>query len=87
MEARRRLGELLESVSRGDEVIIERAGKVMGVVVPEDRYQAMERRRERLFAFIERIQQANRDVPEEDLEAAVAEAVNEARELMRRGDA
>jgi prevent-host-death family protein len=33
LDARRRLGELLESVyHRGDEVIIERAGKPMAVV-------------------------------------------------------
>jgi prevent-host-death family protein len=88
MEARKRLGELLESVYyRGDEVVIERAGKVMGVVIPARRYEAWERRRERLFDFIERTQQANRGVPEDELEAAVTDAVKEARELMRRGDA
>jgi prevent-host-death family protein len=88
MEARKRLGELLESVYyRGDEVVIERAGKVMGVVIPAHRYAAWERSRQRLFEFIERTQEANREVPEDELEAAVAVAVKEAHELIRRGDA
>lgn len=88
MEARRRLGELLESVYyRGDEVVIERAGKVMGVVIPEGRYRAMAASRRQAMDFIERIQQRNADVPEEELEAAIEAAVKEARDLIRQGKA
>ena len=41
---------------RGDEVVIERAGKTMAVVIPADRYEALERSRERLFDLIEKAQ-------------------------------
>lgn len=41
VEARKRLGDILESVHyRGDEVVIERAGKPMAVVIPAERCEA-----------------------------------------------
>ena len=80
VEARQRLGELLDGAYyRGDEVIIERAGKTMAVIVPAERYEAMERSRERLFQLIERSQARNRDVPSDVIERDVAAAVAEVR--------
>ena len=80
MEARRRLGELLESVYyRGDEVVIERAGKVMGVMIPVDRYRAIEKDREWLIEMIRELHELNRDVPSEEIEAEIEAAVEEAR--------
>lgn len=80
VQARQHFGEVLEGVYyRGDEVVIERAGKTMAVVVPVERYQAMERRREELFKLIEKAQARNRDVPFDVIEAEVSEAVREVR--------
>jgi len=85
VEARRRLGEILEGVYyRGDEVVIERAGKTMAVVIPADRYEALERSRERLFELIEKAQARNRDVPYETIEQDVAATIKEAREKSRK---
>ena len=85
VEARRRLGEILEGVYyRGDEVVIERAGKTMAVVIPADRYEALERSRERLFELIEKAQARNRDVPYETIEREVVTAVGEVREKSRK---
>lgn len=85
VEARRRLGEILEGVYyRGDEVVIERAGKTMAVVIPADRYEALERSRERLFELIEKAQARNRDVPYETIEREVVTAVREVREKSRK---
>jgi len=85
VEARRRLGEILEGVYyRGDEVVIERAGKTMAVVIPADRYEALERSRERLFELIEKAQARNKDVPYETIEQEVAAAVREVREKSRK---
>jgi len=84
VEARKRLGEILEGVYyRGDEVVIERAGKPMAVVIPAERYRSMEASREKLFDLIEEAQQRNEDVPFEVVEAEVAEAVAEARQARR----
>jgi len=80
LDARRRLGEVLEGVFyRGDEVVIERAGKPMAVVIPADRYEALERSRERLFDFIEQAQDRNRSVSEVDLAAEIDVAIREVR--------
>src|SRR3989304_2831981 len=80
MEARKRLGELLEGVYyRGDEVVIERAGKPMAVVIPAERYASMERSRERLWELIEKAQERNKDVPYEVIEREVEEAIGEVR--------
>lgn len=85
VEARKRLGEILEGVFyRGDEVVIERAGKPMAVVIPAERYQAMERTRERVFDLIEQNWERNKDVPYEEVEKAVGRAVKEVRGKHRR---
>ena len=90
VEARKRLGEILESVYyRGDEVVIERAGKPMAVVIPAERYEAMEKSRERLFELVEENWEKNKDVPYEDMEREVQKAIEEARTRRRekvRGD-
>ena len=81
MQARQKLGEILEGVYyRGDEVVIERAGKPMGVIIPMERYQSIERARERFFATVDRIRESNRDVDPEQVERDIAQAVAEVRE-------
>jgi prevent-host-death family protein len=80
MEARRRLGELLEGVYyRGDEVVIERAGKVMAVVIPNYRYEAIERERERFWQWVEKAQAAFSDLSQEEIEHEIDEAIREVR--------
>ena len=83
VEARKRFGEILEGVFyRGDEVVIERAGKAMAVVIPTARYEALERSRERLFELIEKNWERNKDVPAEEIERDIQKAI---REVRRRG--
>ncbi|MPZ50766.1 MAG: type II toxin-antitoxin system prevent-host-death family antitoxin [Dehalococcoidia bacterium] len=89
VEARKRLGEVLEGVFyRGDEVVIERAGKPMAVVIPAALYEDMQRRKkeagERLWALMRETQERNKNVPPEVIEAEVDEAVREVRSEMRR---
>jgi prevent-host-death family protein len=84
VEARKRLGEVLEGVFyRGDEVVIERAGKPMAVVIPASLYENIERNRKRLLELIEIAQEGNKDVPYEVIQAEVDEAVREVRKQMR----
>ena len=80
LEARKRLGEILESVFyRHDEVVIERAGKPMAVVVPMWRYEAMERGRDRIMDLVKMNWEKNEDVPYEEIERVVDQAVRETR--------
>jgi len=75
VEARKKFGEILESVCyRGDEVVIERAGRPMAVIIPSERYKAMEQSRERLFELIEKSQERNKNVPFEVIEKEVMKA-------------
>ena len=84
VEARKKLGEILESVYyRGDEVVIERAGKPMAVVIPARLYENIERTRKRFWDMIDEIHERNKDVPYEVIQAEVDAAVREVREEQR----
>ena len=78
-EARQRLGELLEDARRGEETIIERAGKPMGVMISPQRYdQILQQRaesRERLFAMIDELREQNKDEDPEALEQLVIDEI------------
>jgi prevent-host-death family protein len=83
-EARQRLGELLEEVFyRGDEVVIERAGKPMGVVVSPQRYAAYERQREearkRFWEKVDKVWEQNKDVDPDEVDALVAAEIEASR--------
>lgn len=81
VEARQRLGELLEGVYyRGDEVVIERAGKPMAVVIPAHVYERLMRPREELKALLEKTWEHNKDVSEEEAMQWALEAVEEVRQ-------
>ena len=87
VEARQKLGEVLDGVYyRGDEVIIERAGKPLAVVVPVQLYEQHARNRkedwERLLEITDRVAERNKDVPMEVIEAEIDEAVKEVRAQM-----
>jgi prevent-host-death family protein len=70
MEARRKLGELLEGVYyRGDEVIIERGGKPMAAVLPIERLQAIDAARHRLGELLDDIHSRLVDPPLSEEEA------------------
>ncbi len=80
VEARKRLGEILEGVYyRGDEVVIERAGKPMAVVIPARLYESLQKSREPLLDLIEKAQERNKDVPYEVIQEEVDAAIREVR--------
>ena len=85
MEARKKFGELLESVYyRGDLVTIERAGKVMAILVPAAEHEELEaaRRAEGKRKFLEAWGQIRAEAKEydEDQEMAdVAQAIRAVR--------
>jgi len=80
LKARQHLGELLEEVYyRGDQYIIERAGKPMAAVVPVWFLDAWQQRRERFFAMIDDVHARNADAPPDVIEREVAKAVQHVR--------
>ena len=83
LQARQQLGQLLEEVySRGDQYIIERAGKPMAAVVPVWFIDTWHTRREQFFAMVDAVQARNADVPPDIIEREVVEAVQQVRRDM-----
>ncbi len=80
MKARGNLGQILEEVYyRGDQYIIERAGKPMAVVVPVEQYEQWRKEREEFFTLVDKLRERNRDADPEVVARDVAAAVRAAR--------
>src|SRR5215471_17901075 len=80
LKARQHLGQLLEEVYyKGEQYVIERAGKPMAAVVPLWQLEEWQKRREQFFAAVEEVQQPNRKVKPEVIEQEVQEAIRAVR--------
>ncbi len=80
MKVRDNLGQLLDEVYyRGDEVVIERAGKAMAVLVPVGRYEQYQRERRERFKILDQIKAKTRRVPAKRLDGMIDEAVRASR--------
>lgn len=80
LKARKNLGQLLEEVYyKGDQYVIERAGRPMAAVVPVWQLEEWQKRRERFFGMVEELREKTKDVKPEIIERDVAEAVRAVR--------
>jgi antitoxin (DNA-binding transcriptional repressor) of toxin-antitoxin stability system len=80
MKVRDNLGQLLDEVYyRGDEVVIERAGKAMAILVPVGRYEQYQRDRKERFKILDQIKAKSRKIPAKRLVAAIGDAVRPCR--------
>ena len=85
LKARKNLGELLEEVYyRGDQYIIERAGKPMAAVVPLSQLEAWQEQRDDFFRTIDAVREKNQTTKPETIEREVEEAVRSTRKPPRR---
>jgi prevent-host-death family protein len=85
LKARQNLGQLLEEVYyKGDQYVIERAGKPMAAVVPLWQLEEWQKRREQFFTAVEEVQQQNQKVKPEVIEKEVREAIRAVRTKARR---
>lgn len=83
-DARRNFGEILQEVAaNGDNIVVQRHGKPVAVVVPMHVYQQWQRSRE---AFFEKIRQAaeRADLSPEEGEPLVERAIEDVRARKRR---
>jgi prevent-host-death family protein len=88
LKARQNLGQLLEEVYyKGDQYVIERAGKPMAAVVPVWQLEEWQKRRERFFGAVEELQQQNQEVEPEVIEQEVRKAIRAVRTTASRGKA
>lgn len=80
LKARRNLGQILEEVFyKGDQYIVERAGRPMAVVVPVELYLQWKERKERLFSMVDAVRERSKDISPDEIERDVAAAIAEAR--------
>jgi len=84
-EARRRFGQLIEEAFyKKDNFVVERSGRPMAVIVPIDAYRRWQRlAKERVFIMLEEVWRRAENIPAEELEADVEQALaNLRRELI-----
>jgi len=80
LKARQNFGQLVEEVYyKGDQFIIERAGKPMAAVVPLWQLEDRSQRRERLSTNVRKVWQSNAKVPPIVIEREVEGAVRATR--------
>jgi prevent-host-death family protein len=80
IKARQNLGEVLEEVYyKGDQFIIERAGKPMAALVPLWQVQARKKHQERVFGMLDKLWDSAPQTKSATAERDVAEAVRAVR--------
>ena len=80
IKARQNLGQVLnEAYYRGDEFVVERAGKRIAAIVSIEKFEQWERSRELFFQSVRQIQEKNKKVPLSKIEKDVSEAVKSVR--------
>jgi prevent-host-death family protein len=82
LKARQNLGQVMNEVSiRGDDYIIERAGKPLVAIIPIEKYQRLQDVKDGFFKTLDEIQAKTVSVPEAEIDEAIAEAVEAARRV------
>jgi prevent-host-death family protein len=80
VKARKNLGQLLEEVYyRGDQYVIERAGKPMAAVVPVWYLEEWLKRRERFFDMVDEVRQGQEGISPEAIEQDIQDAIEAVR--------
>jgi prevent-host-death family protein len=85
-QARNHFADLIGNVHYGGQVVIvERSGKPMVAVIPVQMYERLVAEREARFAVLDRIRSRLPDVPVEQVETDVAEAIAAVRAVDAQG--
>jgi prevent-host-death family protein len=76
LKARQNLGQVMNEVSlKGDDYIIERAGKALVAVIPIEKYQSLQREIGEFFESLSKIRANLRREDEKDMDGLIGEAV------------
>lgn len=80
MTARKNFGRLMEEAHyRGDEIVVERAGKPMVAIISYAEFQEFKQQRAKDFEILDKIRARNKGVKPEEVEKAVESAISEIR--------
>jgi len=82
MKARQNLGQIMNEVSlKGDDYIIERAGKPLVAVVSMEKFQTLQRDRDEAMSALEQIWEKMKDESPKTVTKTINEAVEAARSV------
>ena len=82
MKARQNLGQVMNEVSlKGNDYVIERAGKPLVAIISMEKYRILKKEREEAFRDLGRIWEKMEKENPEIIEKTIDEAVNSARNL------
>lgn len=80
LKVRQNLGQVLnEAAYRGEDFIVERAGKPMAVIVSVDKYNILQENRERLRQATNKIRNRTKGADPAESESIISEAVTAVR--------
>ncbi len=75
LKARQNLGQVMNEVAlKGDDYIIERAGKPLVAVIPIEKYQSLQQEIEEFFETLSRMRSNLKEKDEKDMDALAEEA-------------
>jgi prevent-host-death family protein len=79
-DLRQKFAEILGKVGFGGDVaVVEKSGKPMAAIIPIEMYQQLVAEREARFQIVEKIRKAQKELPVEEIEKDVNEAIQRAR--------
>ena len=80
LKARQNLGQVMNEVAlKGDDYIIERAGKPLVAVIPMEKYQSLQRDWDEFFESLSKMRANITEEDEKDMDDLIGEAVRWAR--------
>jgi prevent-host-death family protein len=75
LKVRQNLGQVMNEVSlKGDDYVVERAGKPLVAIIPMEKYQRFQKDLDEFYAEVKAFQAGVKDVPTKELDEALAEA-------------
>ncbi len=76
LKARQNLGQVMNEVAiKGDDYIIERAGKPLVAVIPMEKYQSLQRDWDEFFDALSKMRANIKEEDEKDMDMLIEEAV------------
>lgn len=76
LKARQNLGQVMNEVAlKGDDYIIERAGKPLVALIPMEKYQSLQKETEEFFEALSEVRSNLKEEDEKDTDRLIEEAV------------
>ena len=82
MKVRQNLGQVMNEVAlRGDDYVVERAGKPLVAIIPMEKYRRLQQDLDDFWQEVSSFQESVKDVDPKELDAAIEEAVTAAKKV------